>query len=135
MQEATHPRWSNRSPCPGNGLPAPILRMRTRAVALGRGDTRAAGSSCCSERMHERFFSRHSEMETDMFLRTATLVAILLATHVAPALADETPATVRVYALDCGRVEFADLGMFSDSSETRRVGKEWVSTCSTRWAR
>src|SRR3546814_16204358 len=81
MQEATHPRWSNRSPCPGNGLPAPILRMRTRAVALGRGDTRAAGSSCCSERMHERFFSRHSEMETDMFLRTATLVAILLATH------------------------------------------------------
>src|SRR3546814_5284326 len=67
--------------------------------------------------MHERFFSRHSEMETDMFLRTATLVAILLATHVAPALADETPATVRVYALDCGRVEFADLGMFSDTGE------------------
>src|SRR3546814_7246308 len=86
MHEATPPRWSNRSPCPGNGLPAPILRMRTRAVALGRGDARAAGSSCCSERMHERFFSRHSEMETDMFLRTATLVAILLATHVAPAL-------------------------------------------------
>src|SRR3546814_2542135 len=91
--------------------------MRTRAFALGRGDTRAAGSSCCSERMHERFFSRHSAIETDMFLRTATLVPILLATHVAPALADETPATVRVYALDCGRIAFADLVMFSDTGE------------------
>src|SRR3546814_12435592 len=117
MQEATHPRWSNRSPCPGNGLPAPILRMRTRAVALGRGDARAAGSSCCSERMHERCFSRHSELETDMFPRTATPVAILLATHIAPALADEPPATVRVSATARGLVDFAYLGTFCDAGE------------------
>src|SRR3546814_11800384 len=82
MQEATHPRWSNRSPCPGNGLPAPILRLRTRAVALGRGDTRAAGSSFCSARMHERLFSGKPYMQTDMFLSISPLVAILPTTHV-----------------------------------------------------
>src|SRR3546814_9152080 len=64
-----------------------------------------------------------------MFLRTATLVAILLATHVAPALADETPATVRVYALDCGRVEFADLGMFSDTGEYDGQPGSLVASC------
>src|SRR3546814_16970553 len=79
--------------------------------------------------MHERFFSRHSEMETDMFLRTATLVAILLATHVAPALADETPATVRVYAPDCGRVGFADLDMFSDTGEYDGQPGSHVASC------
>lgn len=52
-----------------------------------------------------------------MFRRTAALVAALLAIHIAPVLAAEPPATVRVYALDCGRVEFADLGMFSDTGE------------------
>ncbi|NZA26512.1 N-acyl homoserine lactonase family protein [Luteimonas sp. SJ-92] len=52
-----------------------------------------------------------------MFLRTAAFIAVFLATCIAPALATDPPATVRVYTLECGRIEFADLGMFSDTGE------------------
>lgn len=64
-----------------------------------------------------------------MLLRTACLVAALVAIHVAPDLAAQPPATVRVYALDCGRVEFADLGMFSDTGEYDGQPGSLVESC------
>lgn len=53
-----------------------------------------------------------------MFRRTAAaLVAALLATSIAPVIAAESPTSVRVYTLECGRIEFDDLGMFADTGE------------------
>lgn len=45
-------------------------------------------------------------------LRHALLLAVALA--VGPAVAADTTAGVRLYALDCGVVEFSDMGMFAD---------------------
>jgi glyoxylase-like metal-dependent hydrolase (beta-lactamase superfamily II) len=55
-------------------------------------------------------------------LRTAALLALLLSTVVVSASASGqtgAPAvdSLRVYAFDCGRIEFKDLGMFSDTGE------------------
>ena len=41
----------------------------------------------------------------------------LVAAMVTPALAADPVAEVRVYALDCGRAEFKDMGMLSDTGE------------------
>jgi N-acyl homoserine lactone hydrolase len=47
-----------------------------------------------------------------------TLVLPIVAAAIAtPALAAEPVAEVRLYALDCGRYEFKDMGMFSDTGE------------------
>jgi N-acyl homoserine lactone hydrolase len=50
-----------------------------------------------------------------MLHRIAVLIATALLATVAHAA--EPPANVRVYALDCGRIEFKDLGNFSDTGE------------------
>lgn len=52
-----------------------------------------------------------------MLHRIAVLIATALLATVIPAEAVETPAVVRVYAFDCGRIEFKDLGNFSDTGE------------------
>jgi N-acyl homoserine lactone hydrolase len=50
-----------------------------------------------------------------MLHRIAVLIATALLAAVAHAA--EPPANVRVYAFDCGRIEFKDLGNFSDTGE------------------
>jgi N-acyl homoserine lactone hydrolase len=50
-----------------------------------------------------------------MLHRIAVLIATALLATVAQAA--EPPANVRVYAFDCGRIEFKDLGNFSDTGE------------------
>src|SRR5688572_4953360 len=52
-----------------------------------------------------------------MLHRIAGLIATMLLATAIPAEAGETHANVRVYTLDCGRIEFRDLGMFSDTGE------------------
>lgn len=52
-----------------------------------------------------------------MFRRIARFIVAALLIGSTPTLAAEPPAAVRVYTLDCGRVEFADLGMFADTGE------------------
>ncbi|KQY51744.1 N-acyl homoserine lactonase family protein [Lysobacter sp. Root494] len=49
--------------------------------------------------------------------RIALLIATALLATAVPAQAAKAPATMRVYALDCGRIEFKDLGNFSDTGE------------------
>jgi glyoxylase-like metal-dependent hydrolase (beta-lactamase superfamily II) len=51
-------------------------------------------------------------------LRILRVVLPLVAAAIAtPALAAEPVAEVRLYALDCGRYEFKDMGLFSDTGE------------------
>lgn len=52
-----------------------------------------------------------------MLHRIAGLIATVLLATAIPAEAGQTQANVRVYTLDCGRIEFKDLGMFSDTGE------------------
>lgn len=52
-----------------------------------------------------------------MLRTTAALVAALLMGTATNVLAAEPPADVRMYSFDCGRIEFKDLGMFSDTGE------------------
>jgi len=51
-----------------------------------------------------------------MLHRIAVLIATALLATVAQAA--EPPANVRVYAFDCGRIEFKDLGNFSPANTT-----------------
>src|SRR3546814_5190511 len=75
------------------------------------------------------FFSSRRRHTSCALVTGVQTCALPISTHVAPALADETPATVRVYALDCGRVEFADLGMFSDTGEYDGQPGSLVASC------
>src|SRR3546814_2461268 len=75
------------------------------------------------------FFSSRRRHTRCALVTGVQTCALPISTHVAPALADETPATVRVYALDCGRVEFADLGMFSDTGEYDGQPGSLVASC------
>jgi N-acyl homoserine lactone hydrolase len=52
-----------------------------------------------------------------MVRKSAALLAALLALVTLPAVALDKPASPRLYALDCGSIEFKTLGMFADGDE------------------
>ncbi len=62
-------------------------------------------------------------------MRTLGLTLLLVLATFTLAAADEPPASVRVYALDCGRIEFKDMGFFSDTADLDGKGGTVADGC------
>lgn len=61
------------------------------------------------------------------FRLASSFIALLLLC--APVHAADTPASVRLYAMDCGRIEFKDMGLFADGDEYAGQPGKLVASC------
>lgn len=64
-----------------------------------------------------------------MVRKTAAFLAALLAWVALPAVALDKPASLRLYALDCGSIEFKTLSMFADGDEYATTPGTLVDPC------
>src|SRR5687767_10840466 len=96
---------------------AAVLASATASIPRASERTERFGHAC------ERF--EHAAVDTvramHTFIRHALFALLLIpaASHAAP----------RLYALDCGRIEFKDMGMFSDTGEYDGVPGTMVDPC------
>src|SRR3546814_17699356 len=109
-------------------------RFGEEVMAELRGRLDEKGSSPFWEGLGEKFFGM-SFQEADSFnaLHGNQFIADLMPKHpiYTALLSDDARAAIgQVH--DSGKPALALLGA---RSEARRVGKEWVSTCSSRWCR
>lgn len=64
-----------------------------------------------------------------MLRKAAAWMTALLVCFATPALALDKPASVRLYAMDCGHIEFKTLSMFADGDEYATTPGTFVDPC------
>jgi N-acyl homoserine lactone hydrolase len=64
-----------------------------------------------------------------MKISTLTRLSALIALSVAALVSHGAEAPIRLYVLDCGRIEFKDMAMFSDTGEYDGKSGKLVDTC------